>query len=156
MPDSTLRRSNRHPLSWAVGLSLSLGAALFVPGVSAANRPATDPAPKPSTSSPAQVEARYQAERHDCLSGRTGQARDTCLQEAAAARELALRGALDNGESLRERRLNATARCQVHPPAERASCELLALGQGTSSGSVREGGVIREIVTRTEGPPATE
>lgn len=101
------------------------------------------------TDSPAAIEARYQAERKTCLAGRSGQDPATCLKEAGAARAEALRHRLDNGEDRATLRANALQRCAVQPPGERAACETLARGGGTESGSVRAGGVIRELVTRS-------
>lgn len=100
------------------------------------------------------VEARYQAERKACLDGRTGQDQATCLKEAGAARAEALRQRLDNGENPATLRANALARCAVQPASERSACEMLARGQGMESGSVREGGVIKEVVTRSVGGDA--
>ncbi len=100
------------------------------------------------------VEARYQAERKACLEGRTGQDQATCLKEAGAARAEALRSTLDNGEDRATLQANALARCAAQPAGERPACELLARGQGMESGSVKDGGVIKEVVTRTVGRPA--
>lgn len=106
----------------------------------------------------AAVEARYQAERRACLDGRSGQDSSSCLKEAGAARAEALRHRLGNGDDTAALRANALARCAVQPAADRPACETLARGQGTASGSVRGGGVIKETVTRSVGanaaPPA--
>ncbi len=100
------------------------------------------------------IEARYQAERQACLEGRTGQDQATCLKEASAARAEARRGTLDNGEDRATLEANALARCAVQPADERPACDMLARGQGMESGSVKEGGVIKQVVTRTVGSPA--
>lgn len=102
----------------------------------------------------AAVEARYQAERRACLDGRSGQDSSSCLKEAGAARAEALRHRLGNGDDTAALRANALARCAVQPAADRPACETLARGQGTASGSVRGGGVIKETVTRSVGDSA--
>jgi hypothetical protein len=107
-------------------------------------------------SSHARIEARYQAERKACLEGRTGQDQATCLKDAGAARAEALRQRLDNGESREALAANALLRCAVQPASERAACEMLARGQGMEQGSVREGGVIKEVITRSVGTGETK
>jgi hypothetical protein len=103
---------------------------------------------------PAASQSRYQAERNGCLSGQSQQDQATCLREAAAAREAARRGQLDNGAADYQR--NALARCQPLPADQRADCVDRMQGRGTTSGSVGEGGIYREKVTREIGvPPAT-
>lgn len=99
----------------------------------------------------AAIEARYKTERQACLDGHSGQDRATCLKEAGAARSEALRSRLDNGESRAQLQANALARCKVQPASERASCEIMARGQGMESGSVESGGVIKQLVTRSVG-----
>jgi hypothetical protein len=83
------------------------------------------------------------------MDGSTGQARSTCLKEVGAARAQARSNSLDNGEDAAALRANALARCAVHPPKARDACEQLARGQGQQSGSVRDGGVIKQLTTRT-------
>lgn len=103
----------------------------------------------------AAVEARYQAERKACLEGRSTEDQATCLKEAGAVRAEALRHRLDNGEDRATMRANALARCNAQPASERAACEMMVRGQGTQSGSVREGAVIKELVLRSvDGGPA--
>jgi len=103
----------------------------------------------------AAIEARYQTERKACLDGRTGQDQATCLKEAGAARAEALRQRLEGGETRETLAANALRRCAAQPPGDRAACELLARGQGMEQGSVRDGGVIKEVVSRTVGKPST-
>lgn len=101
-------------------------------------------------------EAVYQQDRAKCMAGRSHQDRATCLQEAGAALQEARRGRLDNGEDARTLQQNALMRCQRQPVEERPACERLVRGEGSRSGSVEGGGVIKEVVTRTVGPvPAT-
>ena len=96
-------------------------------------------------------QARYQSDRAACLSGQSAEDQATCLREAAAAREEARRGRLDNG--VRDYERNATLRCQPLPEDQRRDCLARMHGQGTTSGSVEEGGIYREMVTREIGAP---
>ena len=100
------------------------------------------------------ADARYNQERAACLDGRSPQGRSTCLKEAGAARAEARRHRLDNGESAAQLRANALLRCQPVQDADRAACERMALGEGQRSGSVAEGGVLKQITTVTTGTAA--
>jgi hypothetical protein len=88
------------------------------------------------------AEARYRSERAACENGQSAEDKATCLREAAAAREAARHGELDEGNEAYAR--NALARCQSQPPAERDACVRRARGEGETSGSVRSGGILRE------------
>lgn len=87
----------------------------------------------------------YQKERATCINGQSNEDRATCLKEAGAARGEAKRGNLTEAPGAYES--NALARCNVLPPADRDDCVNRIRGNGTVSGSVGGGGVIRE--TRT-------
>ena len=102
----------------------------------------------PSTGeSPAQA---YQRQRADCLNGQTPQDRQTCLKEAGAALAAARRGQLSDAT---QRDAIAAERCSVHKDADdRLACERMALGEGRTDGSVAEGAVVKEMVTRTVKP----
>lgn len=106
---------------------------------------------------PAGSQSRYQAERGACLGGQSHQDRATCLREAAAARAEAQRGRLDNGNDAADFERNAILRCQPLPDDQRRDCVARMQGMGTAEGSVAEGGIYREMVTREIGVrPATE
>jgi hypothetical protein len=98
----------------------------------------------------ADAQARYQAERAACLSGRSHQERDTCLREAGAALAEARRGRVAGAVDYRQ---NALVRCQALPENDRADCRARVNGEGARSGSVEGGGVYKESVTRTTTPP---
>jgi hypothetical protein len=103
------------------------------------------------------AETVYRQERAACLDGSGPQDRSTCLKEAGAARAEARRRHLDNGESPAQLRANALLRCRPVLDADRAACERMALGEGTRSGSVAGGAVLKQITTVTVGkvaPPA--
>lgn len=83
-------------------------------------------------------------ERANCMSGNTNQDRATCLREAGAAQQEFQRGNLrDTGDYAS----NASKRCAALPAVEKADCERRAMGEGSVSGSVGSGGVVRELVT---------
>jgi len=87
----------------------------------------------------------YQADRAACLSGQTSQDRATCMREAGAALQEAKRGRLDDGEAEFDR--NRLLRCDNQPPQDRADCVRRMNGEGTTTGSVEGGGILRELVT---------
>lgn len=83
-------------------------------------------------------------ERTNCVTGNTNQDQSTCLREAGAAKQEAQRGNLrDTGDYTS----NASKRCAALPAQEKADCERRAMGEGSVSGSVGSGGVVRELVT---------
>ena len=101
-------------------------------------------AAKPTSSDPAK--AQYDAERARCTSGTTGQDQASCLRSAGAAYESSKQGRLkDPNENFQD---NATARCKALPASDQADCLSRVGGEGTVHGSVRDGGVIKETVTR--------
>ena len=98
------------------------------------------------------ADAAYQKERAACLNGSNQQDRKTCLREASAAHQEALRGELQT-ESAQTLLANKLKRCEVQPAGEsRIACERLARGEGMVDGSVAAGGQIKELVTVTVGP----
>ncbi len=121
-PTLTIARSVRVALL-AAGLCLGAGSAVAADGG--------------TSSSIAQ-------ERANCMSGNTNQDRATCLKEAGAARQESQRGNLrDSGDY----GSNASKRCAALPAEEKADCERRSMGEGSVSGSVGSGGVVRELVT---------
>jgi hypothetical protein len=96
--------------------------------------------------------ARFEREREVCVSGHSNQDRATCLREAYAAYAEARKGKLDDNADYAR---NTIARCEVLPDDDRQDCIARMHGAGTTSGSVAEGGIYRELVTRTVNPPAT-
>ncbi len=88
---------------------------------------------------------RYQAEKTDCIEGQSHQTRATCLKEASAAlAESATKAAVSAPADYEQ---NALIRCQTLPVDERDACQRRIAGEGSSSGSVEGGGVLREVVT---------
>lgn len=98
----------------------------------------------------------YERDRAACLTGNTAQDQSACLREAGAALQERQKGALGNGVSAEDRAANAIRRCEVHKdPDAHNACVRMARGEGTQSGSVAKGGVVKEYVTRIEGEPAS-
>jgi hypothetical protein len=92
----------------------------------------------------------YQADRAACIRGDTGQDRATCLREAAAALQEAKRGRLDDGQAQFEQ--NRLLRCEKQPAEDRQDCIRRMNGEGTTSGSVKGGGIYRELVVPVPAP----
>jgi len=85
----------------------------------------------------------YQQERARCMDGTSGQEQRACLREAGAAVVESKRGGLTDSPDYQQ---NAMARCAAHTNAEeRSYCERRMRGEGSVSGSVKGGGVMREL-----------
>ena len=105
----------------------------------------------PSATS-AEIQARYERERAVCLSGKSNQDQATCLKEAGAARDVARRGLLDEGNA--DYRRNQLDRCKALSGEEAKDCRLRMKGAGTVSGSASAGGIYRELRTIEPAAPA--
>ena len=101
---------------------------------------------------PSDAQLRYQQERAACFTGQFIVDRETCLREAGAALLEARHGGLTGG-SEREFEQNRLIRCQALPPSDREDCARRMSGEGSATGSVEQGGILREL-TRTL-PPAS-
>lgn len=97
-----------------------------------------------AASGSADANASYQAERAVCNSGQSNQARETCLQEAGAVLKESRMGRLNGDQDAYAK--NALIRCNAVPPDDRDACQRRIKGDGTTSGSVREGGLVRELI----------
>ncbi len=106
----------------------------------------------PAASANAQAQARYAQERAVCLSGQSPQDRPTCLREAAAALAESRHGGLDDGAAPYSK--NQRQRCDALTGKDRVACLARMQGQGSTSGSVAGGGMLRELVTPDAAPPA--
>jgi hypothetical protein len=93
----------------------------------------------------ANADASYQKEKANCLGGGSHQDRATCLKEAEAA--LAESATRPAPATQADHERNALVRCKALPAGERAACQRRIEGEGSSSGSVEGGGVLRTIVT---------
>ena len=99
------------------------------------------------------AQARYQQEVAACNSGQSNQDRATCLREAGAALAEAKSGALNDGSASYAD--NQRKRCEGLPGDDRLDCLARMQGRGTTSGSVEQGGILRELVTRETVLPVT-
>ena len=98
-----------------------------------------------AASNSSDANTRYQAERALCNNGQSNQDRATCLREAGAALAESKGGRLSDGQhAYRE---NARIRCNALPADDRDACQRRINGEGSTSGSVGAGGVMRELVT---------
>jgi hypothetical protein len=87
----------------------------------------------------------YRREVAPCLTGRSQQPRQACLEEARNARAARRSGSLAlPGEDYLA---NALARCEPFAGEDRAACEARVLGFGNTSGSVAGGGLLRWVET---------
>lgn len=89
--------------------------------------------------------ARYQQERSVCLTGQSNQDAATCLKEAGAAKDENRRGGLNDSATSYQQ--NAMQRCNALPASDREACQRRISGEGMTSGTARDGGVMRELVT---------
>lgn len=90
------------------------------------------------------AQATYNRDRAECMKKSEGEGRATCLREAGAALQEAKRGGLTNEAAQLEK--NRLARCDSQPAKDRAEC-VRRMNEGTTTGSVKEGAVVRELRT---------
>ena len=90
-----------------------------------------------------EAQAAYTRDRAECMK-RDRDDRATCLQEAGAALKESNRGGLSNEQAQFES--NRLARCDSQPAKDRDEC-VRRMNEGTTSGSVKEGAVVRELRT---------
>ena len=88
---------------------------------------------------------RFEADRQVCLSGQSNQNFDSCMKEAKAF--LDARPGSNPTVSAQQLQRNALLRCEPLTGDERAACVARMHGEGTVSGSVAGGGILREVVT---------
>jgi hypothetical protein len=95
---------------------------------------------------------RFEADRQACLSGTSGQAFEPCMKEAKAV--LALRPDAKPSASPEKLQRDSTGRCEFLTGEDRVACAARMRGEGTVSGSIAGGGILRELVT-TEVMPSS-
>lgn len=93
----------------------------------------------------AEAQARYKEEMAECARLTSAEELKTCRLEARNALAEAKRNKLDEAPASAVQR-NQSQRCDAHAGDERAACEARMRGEGRTEGSVREGGMLREIV----------
>lgn len=149
MTTMTVTPQRRLAHRWQALATLAACALVAVPSWLQAATPASPAAATPSTASAAKsAEATYREARAVCLSGRSQQDSATCLKEAGAVLAEQRGGRTDNSVSAAMLRANALKRCEAQPPQARDECARLARGEGSQEGTVKGGGVIKEIVTQ--------
>ena len=89
------------------------------------------------------AQQRYRQERAACMNGTSNQERATCLREAGAALQEARGGGLSGGGTDLGR--NRALRCASLPTQDRDDCVMRMNGEGSTSGSAMQGGVLREL-----------
>jgi hypothetical protein len=94
---------------------------------------------------------RFEADIQACRSGKTGQSYEACMKEAKAV--LAAPASSTPSVSAEQRKDSASLRCEVLTGDEHTACIARMHGEGTVSGSVAGGGILREIVTTEVVPP---
>lgn len=92
----------------------------------------------------------YLHDRADCMSGRSGPDKTTCLREAGAALQEARSGKLADPNTEFEN--NRIARCAYLKEPDKGYCLRRMNGEGTVSGSVEGGGILRELVVIVPAP----
>ena len=91
-----------------------------------------------------EAQQRYQEERAVCLSGHSNQERSTCMKEAGAAFAESKRDGLGRSNA-NELQRNRRTRCDALKAGDHADCLRRMDGEGVTSGSVQQGGIIREL-----------
>ncbi len=98
----------------------------------------------PARTGSGEIRDRYAEERAHCADASV-EDRKACMREAGAAQFEARRGTL--GQENTEFEKNRMARCGYHTLAEeREYCERRMRGEGTTTGSVEGGGILRELI----------
>jgi hypothetical protein len=127
--------------------------ALAVAGASA-------PAVADSKRAGSDARAVFEREVATCNARPPGAERANCLREAHAAHDAARRGdpaTPPAGGDAAQTAANALKRCEALPESHRKDCVARMQGQGTTRGSVGEGGIYRELVTPVPAPaPAAD
>lgn len=90
-----------------------------------------------------EAQAAYTRDRAECMK-KDREDRATCLREAGAALQESKRGGLSNEQAQFES--NRLARCDNQPAKDRDEC-VRRMNEGTTSGSVKDGAVVRELRT---------
>jgi hypothetical protein len=90
-----------------------------------------------------EAQLRYNQDRAKCMRGESNQDRATCLKEAGAALQESRKLGASGQDELAANRLK---RCEGLPAADRNEC-VSRMGQGVTTGSAQQGGVMRELTS---------
>ena len=100
-----------------------------------------------------ELQARYQQDLAECEAQQATQDLAACRLEARNALAEAKRNLLsDTTANLFEK--NQFKRCRVFKGDDREACEARVRNEGTSTGSVQSGGILREVVRPVPPSPA--
>ncbi len=102
------------------------------------------PAPAADRAAQSEAEAAYARDRAACMGKPDGDERKTCLREAGAALQESRRDGLTDDAAMFEK--NRLARCDYQPAKDRAEC-IKRMNEGTVTGSVQSGAILRELRT---------
>jgi len=91
-----------------------------------------------------EAQQRYQQERAVCMNGQSNQDRATCLKEAGAAFAESKRDNLGRSDESALQR-NRKMRCDAFKAGDREDCMRRMNGEGVTSGSAQQGGILREL-----------
>ena len=97
----------------------------------------------------AEINAKFERDKANCLAGKPGAARTACLTEATKARSSARNAPIHDDATYRDNKFD---RCRVLSGDEARDCFARMKGDGTTSGSVEAGGLLREKATIEVGP----
>ena len=93
---------------------------------------------------PADAQKRFLDERAYCQNASAAEDKTACLREAGAALQEARSGKLADANTNYES--NRIARCAYLKGSDKEYCVRRMSGEGTTSGSVEGGGILRELV----------
>lgn len=85
----------------------------------------------------------YQQEVLSCNNGKTQQDKATCLTEARSAHAVPKQSLTTAAQT--DLQANALQRCEALDAGDKLACQARLKGQGTASGSVAGGGILREM-----------
>ena len=97
----------------------------------------------------AEINAKFEQDKANCLVGKAGAERNACMKEATKARNSARNAPIYDDATYRHNKFD---RCRVLSGDEARDCFARMKGEGTTSGSVEGGGIYREKVTIEVGP----
>jgi hypothetical protein len=86
----------------------------------------------------------YKNEMQSCRTGKTPQTQANCMEEARNAQADKTHRKTAPQADLQA---NAMARCEPLPVDDKAACRARMMGQGSSSGSVAGGGILRSFTS---------
>ena len=100
----------------------------------------------------AEINAKFEQDKANCLSGKAGPGRTACLREASKARSSARNAPIHDAATYRDNKFD---RCRALSGDEARDCFARMKGEGTTSGSAEGGGIYREKMTTEVGPVPT-